>query len=271
MTSALPESQVQTPPLATPVITCDAFGTCQQKTTWITATEYNINTITLSRRDDAQDQVVVSEVWDLSCQCMRTVTQTVFSTKYSTKTQHRTVTVEPATSTTSSSLPQPTSDGSGDSSTAKGSGIQVQPGNFAGMWLGLSGGCLQRRSGVLVCTSSSLCVLPTQKTCPFDPPVHRLNNASFARLPNYKTIYDQSELAANVTAQLPTDTSGAGIGILVGLLAFLAAVLSFVFALSPSLLVYGPQDFASTSNSRRHGRGCDFPLTFPFLTPSRQA
>lgn len=35
-------------------------------------------------------------------------------------------------------------------------GVQVDPGAFAGLFLGLTGACLQRHSGVLVCTSNSL-------------------------------------------------------------------------------------------------------------------
>lgn len=34
--------------------------------------------------------------------------------------------------------------------------LEVDPGAFAALFLGISGACLQRRSGVLVCTSNSL-------------------------------------------------------------------------------------------------------------------
>jgi hypothetical protein len=77
-----------------------------------------------------------------------------------------------------------------------------------------------------------------------DSPVGRLriptNHLSNCRSPNFVQIYEVAGLAANVTAQLPTGTSGASIGILVAIILYAATTLMFVMALLPSVWIHGP-------------------------------
>ena len=104
-----------------------------------------------------------SEYWDMGCGCVKTRTLTATETRYSTKVLHpkTTITLEPIPTPQPTGL-SPTGD-SGDNgtrtTTGRGdTGLAVVQGSFAALFLGVSGGCLQKRSGVLVCTSSSLCV-----------------------------------------------------------------------------------------------------------------
>lgn len=155
------------------------------------------------------DDIDEQEYWDLGCGCMQTVTRTRVETLYSTTTIKRaSTTLSEPPSSTDTEGPQTTapSGSTTNSTTGQGdTGIAVEQGSFAALYLGVSGGCLQRRSGVLVCTGSTLYV---------PVPDDRLTDMS-ASSPDYQPIYEQAGLAGNVTAQLPNGTGGAGIGLLV--------------------------------------------------------
>lgn len=74
-------------------------------------------------------------------------------TTYITTTATALITLEPS-STREPHRPKPTKGST--NSTTKSQEMRVDPGAFAGLFLGITGACLQRRSGVLVCTSNSL-------------------------------------------------------------------------------------------------------------------
>ena len=104
------------------------------------------------------DHSIEQEYWDVGCGCMQTVTRSRIKTMYSTKTLHRS-TAQPTATADQIGAPQTTapSGGTSNSTTGRGdTGVAVEQGSFAALYLGISGGCLQRRSGVLVCTASSL-------------------------------------------------------------------------------------------------------------------
>lgn len=139
-----------------------------------------------------------SEYWDTGCGCVRTRTLTATTTRYSTTVLHpkTTITPEPTSAVQPTGPSHTGGSGGSDNRTATGrgdTGLAVVQGSFAALFLGVSGGCLQRRSGVLVCTSSSF-------------------------MPSYSQIYQETGLAANVTAQLPGSTGGASLGLLVAII-----------------------------------------------------
>ena len=99
------------------------------------------------------------EYWDAGCGCIQTVTRTRVKTIYSTETVRRSTPALPTVTSDQPAQPETTAPSGGTSNSPAGrgdTGIAVEQGSFAALYLGVSGGCLQRRSGVLVCTASSL-------------------------------------------------------------------------------------------------------------------
>lgn len=107
------------------------------------------------RHDILTSVAQVVQQWDEECGCFRSFTSTIVVTQHATRTVRPTVTLTSSqTGPTSIIEPQPNTTvpaASGLNTTAR-----VVSGSFAGLWLGVLGGCLQKRSGLLVCTSSSL-------------------------------------------------------------------------------------------------------------------
>lgn len=128
----------------------------------------------------------VTEYWDEGCACLLTVTSTIVHTDKTIKTRHHTTTIDSkpthhasnnaliqhrgntrsygtttytTTTATGYITPKPHTNTRPNPPDPTGvSAINVDAGAFAGLFLGVTGGCLQRRSGVLVCTSTSLWV-----------------------------------------------------------------------------------------------------------------
>ncbi|KAL7010304.1 hypothetical protein EMMF5_000325 [Cystobasidiomycetes sp. EMM_F5] len=132
-----------------------------------------------------------TEYWDDNCGCMATKTAVYFTTLRTTRTLRPTVTLP--TNRPPASTPTGVSGSSADSDYDKSNNPDA--GDFVGLWLGVMGGCLQRQSGVLVCTGSAFS-------------------------PNFAEIYEQVELPQNITALLPNGTDGAPAGILMGIVSF---------------------------------------------------
>lgn len=148
-----------------------------------------------------------TEYWDDNCGCMATKTAVYFTTLRTTRTLRPTVTLP--TNRPPASTPTGVSGSSADSDYDKSNNPDA--GDFVGLWLGVMGGCLQRQSGVLVCTGSAFS-------------------------PNFAEIYEQVELPQNITALLPNGTDGAPAGILMGV-SDLAAVIELLHEVDSALLL----------------------------------
>ena len=118
-----------------------------------TKTSHRPRAVRLTGNTYRKNLVSINEVvklWNEDCSCyngstsVNHITHTLHSTKVlqSTSTLTKTASASSHTGKVSTSRLNSTSD--------------VTVGSFSGMWLGALGGCLQKRSGVLVCTSSSL-------------------------------------------------------------------------------------------------------------------
>lgn len=95
--------------------------------------------------------------WNDACACYRTRlhphSDEYDATTYTTTTATGLISFKPEPSR-KPPKPEPTT----TNPPKKSEEMQVDPGAFAGLFLGITGACLQRRSGVLVCTSNSLWV-----------------------------------------------------------------------------------------------------------------
>ena len=135
-----------------------------------------------------------SKYWDDECQCYAK-TRIRYTTEYQTRTTKATLTLPDAPTQVQHSTPSASATlgfpGVTPTQTPAMNVSNPDQGDFVGLWLGVMGGCMQRKSGVLVCTS-----------------------ASFG--PNFAAIYEEVALPANITTLLPTGTSGAPVGLLVG-------------------------------------------------------
>lgn len=67
--------------------------------------------------------------------------------------------------------------------------------------------------------------------------------------PRYSEIYDIAGLAANVTAQLPTGTGGASIGLLIAIVTYVLTTVAFVISALPRAWFYGPRGHKALGTS----------------------
>lgn len=123
---------------------------------------------TKEKRDHQYEIETLGEqrIWNAECECYRPrFTSRIYddvydTTTYTTSTATGIITLKPISTSTSrprpTSTPKPTKRPQHPQEPEKSKDTQVDPGTFAGMFLGLTGACLQRRSGVLVCTANSL-------------------------------------------------------------------------------------------------------------------
>lgn len=104
--------------------------------------------------------------WDQACACYKSRQATTrpstryASTTFTTTTATGLITITPSNRPTlqprPTSRPDPGGENDDGGGQAESQEIEVNPGDFAALYLGITGACLQRRSGVLVCTSNSL-------------------------------------------------------------------------------------------------------------------
>lgn len=98
------------------------------------------------------------QIWNEACACYKPKESSNHheydTTTYTTTTATGLITLKPIP--TRKPKPTPTPKPKPRPEEEEPQEMQVDPGAFAGPFLGMTGACLQRRSGVLVCTSNSL-------------------------------------------------------------------------------------------------------------------
>ncbi|KAK9899338.1 hypothetical protein P389DRAFT_47334 [Cystobasidium minutum MCA 4210] len=172
---------------------------------------------TVSKRGHAHYDEDEGHEWDDECACYTSSSKPTSTARPKTRTRYSTTVYSTTTAVGLVTItPRPTAWPASPDGETEAQNLEIDPGAFAALYLGVSGACLQRRSGVLVCTSSTFS-------------------------PNYLEIYELAGLAANVTAQLPSGTGGGSLGILISIIAYAFTAIAFIVAALPRTWFFGPR------------------------------